>query len=361
MARSGTKRAGLLAVALLIAVVLEPCMSFAEPVSAEPECLTLVKGANHRASILQSFEGYLAQATFSGEDQHAGEFPHVRVDLHVDDRRHDRWYAEMRTWSVESSTDQYTLAVCDGDRYTMGGMADADDLYWGTKRDRAIGDLAAVESRVFGLVTVDAEMLEEVVHMDATQIDLPEGRLWRLHIVKNSPTRADDLYCWIDPSLGFALKQFVGVLRMAERTALVMQRFEDFSECAPGLWLPTHAVEIRGTHQPDEGLWSWEWLSEWQIILAEVNQPVGDLAAAMVAALDSTDRRRVVPTRLSDDDVVELQAPASGGHGLATEVGHWAEGRTVEELRDKLFEDVEQGPGDPVAVLREVVEPLLQQ
>ncbi len=271
----------LLAVGAIVSVV------FSGQPDSSATLQTIVRGLDHRAGLLRTFEGYVTEVEFPGPAS-LREPPRnvAKTSFHVVDRAKDQWLQE---WC------QYFPSGANPDRLIRDGVHVFIDGLWAEKKIKSPTWRLSTEEQgrdfrtdltwdcfFLGLREMRggswAERVTGIPEMTVTKEQLDGTMCYRIageHRRSKSDLRTYS-FIWIDPERGFAIRKWS---MFASRDGHVIMddtgRAYDFHEYSGGLWLPQRTRMVSCVSK-DGRPRAWSKVSFYQLGDARVNQPLSE-------------------------------------------------------------------------------------
>lgn len=302
---------------------------------------TILRGLQHRADLVQRFEGYVAITTFHGPGSEIQKGKWSPRDLamtrfYVVDKARDRWLVETRryshkAWAADEVTHEVTVLNAG-----VWGTKPAGQRAWRTATDVESDYCEDLLARHLMITTIPPEAMPDVLRsFTVAEEELDGAKCLRLGFGGELPTQpvTKDYYVfWIDPAKGFAVRKWTCVVTRGGRLAWDHTRHaHNFREYAPGLWLPQKTQSVRCVAPDDDAARTWEELTIVEILEANVNKPLSkDFFAGLLFAEEYP--RMAYDAKLLEDDPAEMKR------------------------EEALLKRLTEGPGDPATFLEPLPE-----
>lgn len=248
---------------------------------------TIVKGLDHRAGLLHTFEGYVTEVSFAGPASLMERPRNVaKTCFHVVDRDYDQWLYE---WC------RYFPSGANPDRFIRHQVHVSTHGLWAEKKIESLTWMLSTEEQgrdfrtdltwdcfFLGLREMRGGSWDDrakgVPEMTVTKEQLDGTMCYRIagqHRQATSDIRTYG-FIWIDPDRGFAIRKWS---MFAWRDGRVIMddtgRAYDFREYSGGLWLPQRTRMVSCVSKGGRPR-TWSEVSFYQLSDAKVNQPLSE-------------------------------------------------------------------------------------
>ncbi len=327
---------------------------------------TIAKGLNYRASLPQTFEGYLTMIRFHGpaSDRSAGGaqlFPNVaNIRLQVMDRARDAWLSERRWYygpeDPGAARVTHTVTVR---RQGIYATKSVEQNTWRTMSDYSVGEEEFLQECLM-VVRMSDKSTALRGHSRVTEVEFEGAKCLYLQAFEESPRNprlVTYIFAWIEPDKGFAVRKWILVVTLDGQVRSSHSfRARDLREYAPGFWLPRRVQSVRCLVPEGQSVPVLDKLTIWEILEAKVNQPLSEDFWAPLAFDDEYPTTPYEP-RLADDTLVEIEVAEAEGAPVEDDSEEPVRKEVkLKEIIDRLLKELAEGPGDPASFMEPLPE-----
>ena len=315
---------------------------------------TVIKGWQHRADMVQAFEGYVGRCTLYGaygEPSHGDQYSRLPTAVlayyaQIDDGSGLRWLCEERSLSLLEAVPKTSIIGF----HDWVWARPFDNGHWmmtsKSGPDPPLQERLGSDIMLRGL---PAQFINDhVKHVAVLWAELDGVPALRCRLVfKEAEEAAAVVDVWVDPAKGCAILKFESRMRGRDgEERFGIHSGHDFREYEPGLWLPSRTERFSIVRTQGQQDWVLDTFSTTEIIQAEINEPLSQHVTAFWAAVFKDTYVEYEPIAFSydlmtaDDVTLEIQSRDESGGTAPTRT-------TVRAIIAGLLEKLEKGPPDP--------------